>query len=206
MGKLVVLEGAEYWFCVRVDKGGLKWVVVTVSRLTRQQSRGPACYRVLRECLRSLGPVCRAYRCTTGDVPHATAVFVEVTQPPRVPGQVVCPWPQATCGRLSMRLPCGGRCRVCRRPSQKRRRRSRPTTGMRPRWCCCTVHRGRGAGSLWRWSPTPQRCACTTVGRTPPSRSAVPNWKPCTSLSSVATGARPCISRGPRWAQPRSVL
>ena len=44
MGKLVVLEGAEYSVCVRVDKGGVEWVVVTASRLRRQQSRGPACY------------------------------------------------------------------------------------------------------------------------------------------------------------------
>ena len=48
---------------------------------------------VLREYLRSVGPVCRAYRSTTGDVPQATAVFVEVPQPPRVPGQDV--WPVA---------------------------------------------------------------------------------------------------------------
>ena len=93
MGKLVVLEGAEYWACVRVDAGGLEWVVVTASRLRRQQSRGPACYTVFRECLRSLGPVCRAYRCTTGDVLQAPAVFVEVTRPPRVQGQDV--WPVA---------------------------------------------------------------------------------------------------------------
>ena len=93
MGKLVVLEGAEYWVCVRVDKGGLEWIIVTASRLRRQQSRGPACYRVLREFLRSLGPVCRAYRCTPGDIPQAPAVFVEVMQPPRISGQDV--WPVA---------------------------------------------------------------------------------------------------------------
>ena len=29
MGRLVVLEGAEYWACVRLDTGGLEWVVVT---------------------------------------------------------------------------------------------------------------------------------------------------------------------------------
>ena len=33
--KLVVLEGAEYWVCIRVGKGGLEWVVVTASQLTR---------------------------------------------------------------------------------------------------------------------------------------------------------------------------
>ena len=51
-GKLVVLEGAEYLACIRVDKGGLEWIFVTASRLRRQQSRGPACYGILRECLR----------------------------------------------------------------------------------------------------------------------------------------------------------
>ena len=93
MGKPVVLEGAEYWVRVRVDIGGLEWVVVTASWLRRQQARGPAYYMVLRDCLRSLGPLCRAYRCTTGDVPQAPAVIVEVTQPPRVQGQDV--WPVA---------------------------------------------------------------------------------------------------------------
>ena len=181
MGKLVVLEGAEYWVCVRVDKGGLEWIVVTASRLRTQQSRGPAFCRVLREYLRSLDPVWRAYRCTTGDVPQAPAVFVEVTQQPRVPGQDVLP--VATCGRLNTQLPCAGRRRGRRRPFPRRRRRSCPTTGLRPRWRCCTVGRGHGAGSSWRGSPTPQRCACTIVGGTQRSRSALPTWKPCTSVS-----------------------
>ena len=86
VGKLLVLEGAEYWACVRVEVGGLEWVVITTYRLRRQQSRGPACYRVFTECLRSLGSVCRAHRCTTGDIPQAPAVFVEVTRPPKVQG------------------------------------------------------------------------------------------------------------------------
>ena len=93
MGKLVVLEGAECWACVQVESGGLEWVVVTACRLRRQQSRGPACYRVFRECLRELGPVRRAHRCTAGDIPRAPAVFVEVTRLPTVQGQDV--WPVA---------------------------------------------------------------------------------------------------------------
>ena len=93
MGRLVVLEGAEYWTCVRVETGGLEWVVVTACRLRRQQSRGPACYRVFQECLSGLGPVRRAHRCTAEDIPPAPAVFVEVTRPPVVQGQDV--WPVA---------------------------------------------------------------------------------------------------------------
>ena len=93
MVPLVVLEGEEYWACVRVETGGLEWVVVTACRLRRQQSRGPACYRVFRGCLRELGPVCKAHRCTTEDIPPAPAVFVEVTRPPAVQGQDV--WPIA---------------------------------------------------------------------------------------------------------------
>ena len=93
MGRLVVLEGVEYWACVRVETGGLKWVVVTACRLRRQQSRGPACYRVFRECLGELGPVRRAHRCTAQDIPPAPAVFVEVTRPPAIQGQDV--WPIA---------------------------------------------------------------------------------------------------------------
>ena len=78
MGKLLMLEGAEYWVCVRVDKGGLEHIIITASRLGRQQSRGAACYGVLRECFRFMGPVCRAYRCTPGEIPQAPAVFMEV--------------------------------------------------------------------------------------------------------------------------------
>ena len=89
MGKLVVLEGAEYWACVRVETGGLDQVVVTACLLRRQQSRGLACYRVFRECLRALGPVRRAHRWTAGDVSQAPAIFVEVTRPPKVQGQDV---------------------------------------------------------------------------------------------------------------------
>ena len=84
-----MLEGAEYWASIRVQAGGLEWVVVTACRLRRQQSRGPACYRVFRECLRELGPVSRAHRCTAGDIPQAPTVFVEVTRPPKVHGQDV---------------------------------------------------------------------------------------------------------------------
>ena len=93
MGRLVVLEGAEYWACVRVETGGLEWVVVTACRLRREQSRSPACYRALGECLRELGPVRRAHRCTAEDIPLAPAVFAEVTRPPAVQGQDV--WPIA---------------------------------------------------------------------------------------------------------------
>ena len=91
MGRLVVLEGAEYCSCVRVEAGGLEWVAVTGCRLRRQQSRGRACYRVFRECHRELGPVRRAHRCTSGDIPQAPACFVEVRRPPKVQGQDV--WP-----------------------------------------------------------------------------------------------------------------
>ena len=48
MGKLVVLEGAECWVCVGVDKAGLEWIVVTASRLRRQPSRGGDCYKDLK--------------------------------------------------------------------------------------------------------------------------------------------------------------
>ena len=69
MGRLVVLEGAEYWACVRIETGGPEWVVVTACRLRRQQSRAPACYRVFWECLRELGPV----RMHTGARPRTFA-------------------------------------------------------------------------------------------------------------------------------------
>ena len=93
MGRLVVLEGAEYWACVRVETGGLEWVVVTACQLWRQQFRGPACYRAFQECLRELGPVRRAHKCTAEDIPPAPAVFVEVTRPPAIQGQDI--WPIA---------------------------------------------------------------------------------------------------------------
>ena len=43
MGRLAVLEGAEYWAYVWVETRGTEWVVVTACRLRRQQSWGPAC-------------------------------------------------------------------------------------------------------------------------------------------------------------------
>ena len=89
MGNLVVLEGAECWACLRVEIGGVEWVVVTACRLRGQQSRGPACYRVFRECLRALGPDRTAHRCTNGDIPQAAAVFLELTRPPKVRDQDV---------------------------------------------------------------------------------------------------------------------
>ena len=93
MGKLLVLEGARYRACAREESGGLEWVVVTACRLRRQQSRGLGCYRVFRVCLRELGPVRRAHRCTAEDIPPALVVFVEVTRPPMIQGQDV--WPIA---------------------------------------------------------------------------------------------------------------
>ena len=48
---------------------------------------------MFRECLRDLGTVRRAHRCTAGDIPQAPAVFVEVTRPPTVQGHDV--WPVA---------------------------------------------------------------------------------------------------------------
>ena len=39
MGRLVVLEGAEYWAYVRVEPGRLDWVVVTACRLTGLRRR-----------------------------------------------------------------------------------------------------------------------------------------------------------------------
>ena len=85
MGKLVVLEDAEYWACVRVEEGGPDWIMVTASRLVRQQSRGPACYGVLKDRLWFLGPVRPTGGCTPKDILQAPAVFVEVVKKPRVP-------------------------------------------------------------------------------------------------------------------------
>ena len=59
----------------------------------QQKSRGPAGYRVFGECLRELGPVHRAHRCTAWDIPQVPADFVEVTRPPKVQGQDA--WPAA---------------------------------------------------------------------------------------------------------------
>ena len=78
MAKMVVLEGAEYWACVRMEWAVLAWVVVTASRLVWQRSRGPACYGVLRDHLRFLGPIHRMRRCSAESIPQAPAVFVEV--------------------------------------------------------------------------------------------------------------------------------
>ena len=91
MGKMVVLEGAEYWACVCVEHGGPDWILVTASRLLRQGSRGPTCYGVPRDHLWSLGPMHRARRCLPESIPTTPPVFVEVMKEPRVPARDV--WP-----------------------------------------------------------------------------------------------------------------
>ena len=91
MGKLVVMEGAEYWAYVRLEKAGLDWILVTASKLLRQQSSGPACYGVLQDRLRFLGAVRRVRTSTPMNIPQASSMFVEVTKEPGVPGQDV--WP-----------------------------------------------------------------------------------------------------------------
>ena len=181
MGRLVVLEGAELWACVRLETGGLEWVVVTACRLRRQQSRGPACYRVFRECLSGLGPVRRAHRCTAEDIPPAPAVFVEVTRPAVIQGQDV--WPVAP-SNVWQAEHAAGMCRQLQGHAaalpRAPWRRSPPATGQQPRWHCCMARRGRGIGLWRRRSPTPRRCACTIAERARCSRSAPPTWRPCT--------------------------
>ena len=78
--------GHRFWACVRVERWGLDWIVVPADRLVRQQSRGFACYGVLRDYLRFVGPLRRAQRCSPGVIPPAPFVFVEVTAEPRIPG------------------------------------------------------------------------------------------------------------------------
>ena len=180
MGRLVVLEGAEYWACVRVETGGLEWVVVTACRLRMQQSRGPACYRVFRECLRELGPVRRAHKCTAEDIPPAPAVFVEVTRPPVVQGQDVWPiapsnmW-QAEHAAAMCRALQGHVAALPRAPAAQSSS-NRPAASLAllhsvsRAWCWVVAH----------WSPTPRRCACTIAERARCSRSAPPTWRPCT--------------------------
>ena len=90
-GQVVVLEGTGFWACVWVEQGGLDWIVVTADRLVRQQSKGSACFGVLRDHLRFMGPVSRAQRCLPGSFPPAPVVFVEVTTELLIPGQDV--WP-----------------------------------------------------------------------------------------------------------------
>ena len=180
MGQLAVLEGAEYWACVPSEAGGLEWVVVTACRLRRQQPRGPTCYRVFKECLRSLGPVRRAHRCTTGDIPQAVAVFVEVTQPPMVQGHDV--WPVAP-SNMWQDEHAAAMCRalqgqVAALPTAL----AAPSSSNRPAASLALLHSGSRAWcwSLWRWSPTPRHCACSIAGRARHSRSAPPTWWPCT--------------------------
>ena len=180
MGKLVVLEGAEYWVCVRVEAGGLEWVVVTACRLNRRQSRGPACYRVFWECLRELGPVRRAHRCTAGDVPQAPAVFVRATRPPTVQGQDV--WPVAP-SNMWQAEHAAVMCRALQgQAAALRRAPAAQSSSNRPAASLALLH---SVSRAWCWvvvalRPTPRHCAYTIVGRARCSRSAPPTWRPCT--------------------------
>ena len=146
MERLVVLEGAEYWACVRVETGGLEWVVVTACRLRRQQSRGPACYRVCRECLSGLGPVRRAHRCTAEDIPPAPAVFVEVTRPPVIQGPNV--WPVAP-SNVWQAEHAAGMCRALQgHATALPRAPAAQSSSNRPAASLALLH---GASRAWYW-------------------------------------------------------
>ena len=182
MGRLVVLEGAEYWACVRVETGGLEWVVVTACRLRRQQSRGLACYRVFRECLRELGPVRRAHRCTAEDIPPAPAVFVEVTRPPVIQGQDV--WPIAP-SNMWQAEHAAGMCRALQgHAAALPRAPAAQSSSNRPAASLALLH---SVSRAWCWvvaalepHSSALHCACTIAERARCSRSAPPTWGPCT--------------------------
>ena len=181
MGRLVMLEGAGYWTCVRVETGGLEWVVVAACRLGRQQSRGPACYRVFRECLRELGPVRRAHRCTAEDIPPAPAVFVKVTQPPAIQEQDVWPiapsnmW-QAEHAAVMCRALQGHAAALPRAPAAQ-------SSSNRPAASLALLH---SVSRAWCWvvaaleSDSSALRLCTIAERAQCSRSAPPTWRPCT--------------------------
>ena len=180
MGRLVVLEGAEYWACVRVETGGLEWLIVTACRLRRQQSRGPACYPVFRECLRELQPVRRAHRCTAEDIAPAPAVFVEVRRPPVIQGQDV--WPIAS-SNMWQAEHAAAMCRALQgHAAALPRAPAAQSSSNRPAASLALLHSvSRAWCWVWRhWSPTPRHCACTIAERARCSRSAPPTWRPGT--------------------------
>ena len=60
VGRVVVLEGTGFWACVQVERGCVDCIEVTADRLVRRTSLGTACFNVLRDHMRNMGPVCRA--------------------------------------------------------------------------------------------------------------------------------------------------
>ena len=88
---MVVLEGAGYWACVRVEQWGLVGIVVTTDMLVRQRSKGSVCYGVLRYHLRFMGPVRLVQRCSPGSIPSTRVVFVQVSKQPRIAGRMYGP-------------------------------------------------------------------------------------------------------------------
>ena len=172
MGLLVVLEGEEYWARVGVETGGLEWVVVTACRLRRQQSRGPACYGVFRECLRGLGPVRRAHRCTAEDIPPAPAVFVEVTRPPVIQGQDV--WPVAP-SNVWQAEHAAGMCRALQgHAAALPRAPAAQSSSNRPAASLALLH---SASRAWYWvvaALEPHSSALRLYDRGPPRRRGGP--------------------------------
>ena len=156
MVKLVVLVGAQYWACVRVEKGGLECITVTASMLMWQESKGLAAMgasgTVSPPCVPCAGHA--GARPRTSHRRHPYMCRWRRNHASR--GKTFGPWPGATCGRRSMRLPCVRRRKGMRRPYPGRRRRSCPATGRG----MVLGHRGAGAALLcaahipsWRNNP-----------------------------------------------------
>ena len=107
--QVVVLKGIGYWASVRVEQGGLDWIVISANMVVRQHSKGFAFFGVFRDHLRCIGPVRRAQRSSPRGVPPPPLVFLEVTAEPRIPGHNV--WPvvpkQHVAARASGHHVCG---------------------------------------------------------------------------------------------------
>ena len=125
---------------------GLDWIMVTASRLVRQRSRGPACYGVLRDRLRFLGPVQQARRCTPEDILQAPAVLVKVVKKPPIPEKdtwAVAPsnmW-QAEHAAAMCKALQGHVTAISRAPAAQ-------SSGNRPAASLATLH---GGARAWCW-------------------------------------------------------
>ena len=193
------LEGAGFWACVRVERGCVDWVEVTADRLVRRRSPGTACFGVLRDHMRSVGPVRRAWRCALEGIPSAAVVFVQVTTEPRIPGQDVWPvvpdnmWRPEQVAAMCEAL--RGHAAALPRVPAAKASSNRPAAslvilrGGSQAWCWVIV-----AGSSWRWSRTPPRCVCMAAEGCRSPRFARPTWRPCTWVLWVVMAAPRCTS------------
>ena len=189
--QVVVLKGIGYWACVRVEQGGLDWIVISADRVVRQQSKGSAFFGVFRDHLRFMGPVRRAQRSSPGGVPPPPVVFLEVTAEPRIPGQNV--WPVVP-NNMWQPEQAAIMCAAFRgHAAAVPRATAAQCSGNLPAASLEMLHCGSRA---WCWVILAMEAHSSALCMYDRGGVLRRTWSPCTSVPRAARGAPRCYCKG----------